>query len=150
VAAGVLLFTLTFINHHHSLQSPTSVTIYLSFYTLLGVVRAQTAWHIDKTIALVIIASIALSLLVVLLQSIGISNGYEPLQRPLEDHCGFWNRVTFSWLVPTLRLGYSNVLTVDDLPLIDYRMGSAQTLHKLLRVWNRSMGDVRIHAEIDR
>lgn len=52
-----------------------------------------------------------------------------------EPFTGFWNLVGFSWLFGTLRLGYRSILSVDDLPGLDYRLDSEALGDKLASTW---------------
>lgn len=52
-----------------------------------------------------------------------------------EEHSGFWNRTTFTWLAATFRIGYAKVISVADLPGLDPKLES-RTLHaRLASTW---------------
>ncbi|XP_020088705.1 ABC transporter C family member 8-like isoform X3 [Ananas comosus] len=48
---------------------------------------------------------------------------------------GLFSRLTFSWLSPLLKLGYSKPLDLDDIPTLDSEDGAFDASQKFLQVW---------------
>lgn len=67
-------------------------------------------------------------------ESIVIKNTEKPATP--EPFSGFWKQASFAWLAGTFRLGYSKVLSVDDLPDLDPHLDSEAVGQKLQKVWS--------------
>ncbi|KGO72305.1 ABC transporter, integral membrane type 1 [Penicillium expansum] len=61
-----------------------------------------------------------------------------------EPFSGFWKQASFAWLAGTFRLGYSKVISVDDLPDLDPRLDTETVGNKLQSVWSKE-GDARFY-----
>ncbi|QKX54680.1 uncharacterized protein TRUGW13939_01768 [Talaromyces rugulosus] len=119
-------------HHRGSVKPSTLLAIFLGVSVILDIVRVRTLWLLRDVshAAVVLTLALALKLCGLLLESLSKrknlylseNNGYAT-SGP-EPFIGFWIRVGFGWLLPTMRQGYHQILSVDDLPALDYRMKS--------------------------
>lgn len=63
-----------------------------------------------------------------------------------EEYSGFWTRTAFVWLAATFRAGYTKVLVLDDLPILDSRLQSDVLRQNLVSTWARCMYLCHINA----
>lgn len=134
-AVGALL--LSWLQHHRSEQPSTLLALFLAVVSIVNVDRVRTLWLIPHSSALAAIQTVVLVLNVSALY-LESKTKRANLRRPEkfassgpEPFTGFWNIVAFSWVLGTLKNGYSHVLSVDDLPALDYRL-SSDRLHQQL------------------
>ena len=108
---------------------------------ILGVARVRTLWLIDSGAAepAVATASLSLTVIVLLLESVEKKSSLRPGEKTgaPEEYSGFWNRSVFVWLAPTLRVGYSKVISVQDLPLLDTKLESRLLRTQLVATWRK-------------
>ncbi|KAF2480400.1 P-loop containing nucleoside triphosphate hydrolase protein [Neohortaea acidophila] len=141
VLATAAALLLSSANHAWSTRPSNLLAIYLSVLVLGGIPRARTLWTIEPNgaAAATAVASVILVFSAVVFESIPqvrrTREGEEPVTP--EQTSGFWIRATFAWLLPTFRLGYSKVIAVEDLPVMDAGLKSqvthAQLAHKFSR-----------------
>ncbi|UKZ57189.1 hypothetical protein TrVGV298_011041 [Trichoderma virens] len=55
-----------------------------------------------------------------------------------EPFSGFWKQATFAWLATTFRRGYTQVLSVDDLPDLDPKLDSGAIGRELAKSWAKT------------
>lgn len=151
VLAAVAALLLSFANHVGSARPSNLLAVYLSAFVLVGISRARTIWIIEPNgaAAATTIASSVLACAAVVFESIphGPSTGEDGELVTPEQTNGFWARATFAWLLPTFRLGYSKVITVDDLPVMDTGLKSQVTHTRLAHKFSRcTRGDHLEHA----
>jgi hypothetical protein len=119
-------------HHRGSVKPSTLLAIFLGVSVILDIVRVRTLWLLrDASHAAVVLnLSLALKLGGLLLESLSkrknlyLSGNKGYVTSGPEPFIGFWIRVGFGWLIPTMRQGYHQILSVDDLPALDYRMKS--------------------------
>ncbi|XWW94251.1 hypothetical protein V2A60_002194 [Cordyceps javanica] len=130
---------LSWLQHHRSEQPSTTLTLYLSALVPLEIARVRTLWLMTphdpaafsvKTVGLVLTAA------VLVLESTGKRGSLRQPEKLAhsgpEPFMGFWGITGYVWVLGTLSRGYSNFLTVDDLPELDYRI-AADKLHYQLQ-----------------
>ncbi|KAG8409595.1 hypothetical protein J3459_017421 [Metarhizium acridum] len=139
-AAAVLSFT----SYRKSPRPSTLLALYLSAAVLLGTARARTFWLItgSSSASVSLIASLALLLSALFLESLRSkpldAEDAQTQGKTSELYSGFWNRITFSWLATTFWLGYSKVISANDLPGLDPRLHSHALQDQLSLNWNKS------------
>jgi ATP-binding cassette, subfamily C (CFTR/MRP), member 1 len=150
IAADVLSFVgtaaaaiLSFLDHRRSLRPSTLLSLYLSVVILLGIARVRTLWLIapGNPAPGVFTAVFALFIVALGLESMednktstGRPGGEKSPGAP-EEYSGFWNRTIYAWLASTLRLGYKQVISVEDLPSLDTGLQSEGLGDKLESTW---------------
>ncbi|KAK7181162.1 ABC transporter [Paraphaeosphaeria sporulosa] len=143
IVGTIAAFTLSWLQHHRSEQPSTLLAIFFAFLSLLTVARVRSLWLVSHATGPAVLQTLVLlqQLCVLLLESLGKqkalrfpdkfhSSGPEPFT-------GFWNLVGFTWLFGTLRHGYRHILSVDDLPNLDYRLDSEALREKLASTWSK-------------
>ncbi|ORY16438.1 ABC transporter [Clohesyomyces aquaticus] len=143
VVASLAAASLSWLQHHRSEQPSTLLAIFFALISLLNVVRVRSLWLIPDSTGPAVLQTLVLiqGAAALLAESIGKkkalrfpekfrSSGPEPFT-------GFWNLVGFSWLLGTLSRGYHSILTVDDLPDLDYRLESEVLQEMLASTWSK-------------
>ncbi|KAF2253629.1 putative multidrug resistance-associated protein [Trematosphaeria pertusa] len=143
IVATLAAASLSWLQHHRSEQPSAPLAIFFALISLLNVARVRSLWLIPHSTGPAVLQTL------VLLQGAGLllaeSLGKKKALRfPEKFHSsgpepftGFWNLVGFSWLLGTLRRGYRSILSVDDLPDLDYRLDSEALQEKLARTWSK-------------
>lgn len=119
-------------HHHRSVQTATLLEIFLGISLLLDVARVGTLWRLADDIGPATILSLTLALKIsgVFLESFSkrenlrLSDNEIYMSSGPEPFISFWIRVSFGWLFSTMRQGYQQILAVNDLPALDYRLRS--------------------------
>lgn len=132
---------LSYYDHIRSVRPSTLLSSYLSVVILLNIARVRTLWMTTNTKSASVTLSISLASTVVslILESTEkrASVKYLPPDATPEQFSGFWKRTSFAWLLPTLRQGYSKILSVPNLPTLDPRLNSNILHDKLEKTWNK-------------
>ncbi|OQE44692.1 hypothetical protein PENCOP_c002G03156 [Penicillium coprophilum] len=142
---------LSYIYHCRSIRPSTLLTLFLSTRFLLGIARVRTLWLIpDETSkAIIFTVGFVFTLFSLVLESSGkeslVIEGTEKPATP-EPFSSLWKQASFAWLAGTFRLGYSKVISVDDLPDLDPRLNSEIVGHKLQSVWSKQGNKSKKHA----
>ncbi|KAI0484872.1 putative multidrug resistance-associated protein [Xylariaceae sp. FL0804] len=135
---------LSWLHHHRSIRPSSLLAVYLGISVLFGVVRLRSLWLTPRATAAAALFSVALlfTTLAFCVESVGkqahllspqaySSCGSEPFS-------GLWRRICYAWLTVTVRHGYRNILTVDDLPELDPEMMSPKLRLGLEQAWAKS------------
>ncbi|KAJ5450830.1 ABC transporter integral membrane type 1 [Penicillium cf. griseofulvum] len=132
---------LSYIHHCRSIRPSTLLTLFLSARSLVGIARVRTLWLIPDETTKAIVFTIGFIFTFISLvfessekESIVIPETEKPATP--EPFSGFWKQASFAWLAGTFRLGYSKVISVDDLPDLDPRLDTEVVAHKLQSVWS--------------
>ncbi|RYP12551.1 hypothetical protein DL765_007253 [Monosporascus sp. GIB2] len=137
VVATLAAGSLSWLQHHRSEQPSALLAIFFALISLLNVARVRSLWLIPHSTGPAVLQTLVLlqGAGVLLAESLGKKNA---LRFPEKFHSsgpepftGFWNLVGFSWLLGTLNRGYHSILSVDDLPDLDYRLRSEALREKL-------------------
>lgn len=132
---------LSYLDHQRSLRPSTLLCLYLTVVIILGVARVRTLWLIDSGAAepAIATASLSLTVIVLLLESVEKKSSLRPGEKTgaPEEYSGFWNRSVFVWLAATLRVGYSKVISVQDLPPLDTKLESRLLRAQLVATWSK-------------
>ncbi|KAF1976918.1 ABC transporter [Bimuria novae-zelandiae CBS 107.79] len=143
IVATLAAASFSWLQHHRSEQPSALLAIYFACDSLLSVVRTRSLWLIPQSTRPAVLQTL------ILLQGVGIllveSLGKKAALRSPEKFqssgpepfTGFWNLVGFSWLLGTLRRGYHSILSVDDLPDLDYRLDSVALRERLASTWSK-------------
>lgn len=140
-AATLVLISLSFLYHQRAFRPSKALSLYLSASVLLGIARLRTAWLISSSGSLPIVFTIIfiLTLAVFLLESLDSKHIHHPHGefRTLEQRSGFWGQVFFLWLMKTFYLGYSKVISLQDLPPLDPNFESRKLHRDLIQSWKK-------------
>jgi ATP-binding cassette subfamily C (CFTR/MRP) protein 1 len=61
-----------------------------------------------------------------------------------EQLCNLWGRSFFTWLFPFFQLGYSKIITLDDIPSVDDELTGEVSQDKLQASWKVTQGKHRL------
>lgn len=139
VVATLLCLLLSIVNHQRSVRPSTLLSLYLSASIILGIARVRTAWLIaaDGPVSPLLTLAFAFTSLALLLESIESKRGSDRKATTREQSSGFWARTCFTWLASTFYLGHSKVISLNDLPALDPRLGSRSLHQDLLSAWDK-------------
>lgn len=131
---------LSYIDHQRSLRPSTLLSLYLSVLVVLDIARVRTLWLIGSVAngeAAVMTGTLILTVAALQLESTEKRSSVTEEKRfcAPEEYSGFWNRTAFAWLVATFRAGYSKVIVLDDLPILDTRLQSHVLRENLVSTW---------------
>jgi ATP-binding cassette, subfamily C (CFTR/MRP), member 1 len=140
--ATAVAIVVAFLDHQRSSRPSTLLSLYLSASVLLGIPRLRTLWLISGSRAppglMTVIFSF--STIALILQSTENKAGLKSykLDAAPETWSGLWSRTGFVWLLTTFRLGYSTIISVDDLPPLDTKIESRVLRKTLVKAWSKS------------
>ncbi|KAK2051609.1 hypothetical protein LY76DRAFT_674197 [Colletotrichum caudatum] len=145
LVATLTVLLLSILNHQRSPRPSTLVSLYLSTSILLGIARVRTTWFLSLGGPLPAIATVVLvfTLGVLVLESIEVKKRTAASDTPSRKHVtpeqssGFWSKTCFLWLATTFHLGYSKLISLDDLPGLDSNMESCALHRNLAVAWNK-------------
>ncbi|CAI7588489.1 unnamed protein product [Penicillium discolor] len=142
---------LSYIHHCRSIRPSTLLTLFLSARSLLGIARVRTLWLTpdETTKAIVFTIGFIFTLISLVFESSEKESIVTPeTEKPAtpEPFSGFWKQASFAWLARTFRLGYSKVISVDDLPDLDPRLDTEVVAHKVQSVWSKQENKSKKYA----
>ncbi|KAJ5705884.1 hypothetical protein N7536_001573 [Penicillium majusculum] len=142
---------LSYIHHCRSIRPSTLLTLFLSARSLVGIARVRTLWPIpdETTKAIVFTIGFIFTLISLVFESSEKESIVIPeTEKPAtpEPFSGFWKQASFAWLAGTFRLGYSKVISVDDLPDLDPRLDTEVVAHRLQSVWSKQENKSKNYA----
>ncbi len=143
LTAGVLMLSaLSYAEHTRSVRPSFILNTYLLCSLLFDIARARTLWlraidGFNEVIAIITTVAVGAKLLLVVLEAVEKRHllkteyaGYPP-----ETTAGFYNRSLFWWLNPLFKNGFSNVLSVEDLFVLDKELSSERLLAMFEERW---------------
>ncbi|KAI1781491.1 P-loop containing nucleoside triphosphate hydrolase protein [Hypoxylon cercidicola] len=150
-ASGALSATATlgalgqsFLEDQRSVKPSDLLVFYYSMSTLLAVPCLRTLWlvpseNLAKAFWTIIFL---LSIGVVFVESRRKTSWIRPAYKRVssEETASFWSRSFFIWVLPFVRVGYSHVLKLQDMPDIDHDLEESATWTKLEGSWQHSQG----------
>lgn len=145
LSAGVLLlFALSYAEHTRSVRPSFILNSYLFCSLLFDIARARTLWlrYVDSyNMGLAIVATVAVGakLLLLVLEAVEKRSilKREFSHCPPEATAGFYNRAVFWWLNPLFKNGFNNVLSVNDLFVLDKELSSERLLALFEERWSK-------------
>lgn len=143
--AGVfLLGFLSYAEHTLSVTPSLLLNLYLFCSLLFDGAKVRTLWlrnlgGINNTITILTSAALGVKLLLFLLEAVEKRSilkrkysGYPP-----EATSGVFNKFFFWWLNPLFRAGFSKILAVDDLFMLEKNLNSKRLSNALETSWNK-------------
>ncbi|KAL4796747.1 hypothetical protein BDV19DRAFT_387940 [Aspergillus venezuelensis] len=134
---------LSYLHHCRSIRPSNLLVLFLSARSLLVIARVRTLWLINSYLYAAISSAIPLTLdlvfnlLSMILES--VEKGPITLSKSKsatpEPFSGFWKLASFAWLSGIFRSGYSRIISVHDLPVLDPQLAGEKVVVKLLRDW---------------
>lgn len=137
VGSGVAMIA-SFYEHTRSVAPSSVLQTYFSAVILLDMARVRTVWLIG-ILPPAMIMSFILTFEVLVFSLESVRKKKSPMTNTsTEERSGLWERALFSWLLPLLRRGYSNTLSLECLPMIDLKLGSRALHDQLVAHWRES------------
>lgn len=133
---------LSYLEHRHSPRPPDLLVLAYTLLALLSVPHFRTLWLTPVAAVHRVLGTLMLILssAVVVLESWSKDDKLGLVSKTVtaEQTAAFWSRGFFTWLVPVLRMGYSNVFRLSDLPKVDRELTEASARSKLDMAWKAS------------
>ncbi|KAF4215006.1 hypothetical protein CNMCM8980_008885 [Aspergillus fumigatiaffinis] len=142
------LFVLCLLSCAEHLRSTTPsflLNIYLFVTLLFDIAKTRTLWlrsigQTDETIAILTSVTVGIKFLLLILEAVEKRHivrkeysGYPP-----EATAGIFNRLFFLWLNPLFRSGFSKILAVEDLFVLDKQLSSRRLYSTLETLWDKA------------
>lgn len=144
LAAGVL----SFVEDQRSVQPSDLLVVYFSASAILSIPRLRSLWlapsvHAPMAIWTIIFISTAGA---IFFESVGKSKSLQPRYQNVtkEQTAGFWSRGFFVWVLPFFQTGYSQIITLRDIPKVDDDLSEEVAWTKLDAYWRRTAGRNRL------
>ncbi|KAJ6784421.1 hypothetical protein PWT90_09986 [Aphanocladium album] len=138
LVATTVATALSWLQHQRSEQPCTALILYWTIEIPLEITRIRTIWLIQSTSTAAAVKIVALVMAAAALVQESLSKRHSLRETEKLAHygpepfAGLWAIISFSWVLSSLRRGYSNLLSVVYLPGLDYRL-SADKLHEKLK-----------------
>lgn len=135
------IISLLHVEHCHSIQSSSLLSVYLSINIFFDATKARSCFSRAgdlNAIGSLLVAAAAFKGLIVVLEEFSknehILNGQ---RQPYNGEAtgGFWNRALFLWVNKTLLAGYRNVLDIHDLEPLGPEFSAANLGNTFDPVW---------------
>jgi hypothetical protein len=142
---------LSFLDAQRSIKPSSLLELYYAALLITYIPRLRSLW-LSSSPDLDLLRNLwtsqyIVTILLTILESCGghfhFSRSLES-KSPREESLGFWAQSLFVWILPTLRLGYSNSLDVPDLPRLDPSLGGNQAHIRLEEAWSRCILHYRL------
>lgn len=145
MAVGALfLVLLSYTEHTRSVKPSLILNAYLLVSLLFDIAKVRTLWlrstnSFNDGIAIVTTVSLGAKLLLAFLEAIEKRNilKHEFADYPPEATAGLYNKATFWWLNPLFKNGFSNILSVEDLSVLDKELSSERLLALFEERWSK-------------
>ena len=138
-AAGCIL--LSCVEDERSLRPSSLLTLYLSAWALTAIPRLRTLWSLSGSVgaASCWTVAVAISLIALFVESLNDSRRLNNTTRHVtkEETVNFWNRGLFVWVIPLFRLGFSSLLSLDNIGAVDNYLCAEPTSGKLEPTWKK-------------
>ncbi|OJK00394.1 hypothetical protein ASPACDRAFT_52107 [Aspergillus aculeatus ATCC 16872] len=136
IVGSLVLGAFSYSEHNRSVRPSFIINLYLAVTLLFDIAKTRTLWlrdpdGINKSIAIVTSLGVGIKSPLFLLEALEKRRflrpeykGYSP-----EALAGIYNRSFFWWLNPLFKRGFSKILAVDDLFVLDKQL-EAKRLHR--------------------
>lgn len=136
---GLLL--LSHLEHAKSIRPSFAISIYLFVSLIFDIARVRTQWLLpaNDPVAAVLTASVAVKLMMLILETVGKRTILLAAYRGLspEITSGLFSRGFFWWLNSLLLTGFKNVLSIDDIFPVNKNLSSRKLSDDLQSRWDR-------------
>ncbi|OCL10209.1 hypothetical protein AOQ84DRAFT_3965, partial [Glonium stellatum] len=139
ITGSLVLSLLSYAEHQRSVRPSFLLNVYLLFTLLFDAAQSRTLWlqRYNHTIAIVFTVTVAVKLLLVLLEAKEKQSILQPEYAcyPPEATSGIYNRSFFWWQNTLFRKGFSNALSIDSLFTLDKHLMSEYMQDKFQSAW---------------
>lgn len=136
------LCLLSYAEHGRAVRPSSILNSYLFATLLFDISHARTLWlraadHVNHIIAYVSAAAVVAKAFVLVLEALEKRRLLRPEYRayPPEATSSIYSRSFFWWLNPLFRLGFSRVLDVDDLFVLDKHLQASYCHRRFREAW---------------
>ncbi|KAJ5634865.1 multidrug resistance-associated protein [Penicillium herquei] len=143
LVAGSICLLACYWEDQHGIRPSLILTLYWSTLTILQLPRLRTLWLIGESISplpilwtCVFIATLAVLSAELIPKKRFLYEKYQSTTR--EERSDVWTWALFLWILPFLRVGFSQILGIRDLPPIDATLQATETLVGLRAGWESS------------
>jgi hypothetical protein len=140
VAAAALL---SWLEDQRSVRPSDLMVLYFFVATILAIPRARTLWLLSPIVQVqailwtfVTIATACVLCLESIHKTQLLRLAYR--QSSKEHTSSFWVRSFFIWVLPLFQNGYTSILSLHDMPEVDYDLQGESAENRLHRAWSKS------------
>ncbi|KAJ5599382.1 hypothetical protein N7450_000449 [Penicillium hetheringtonii] len=137
---AVLLALLSYAEHTRSVKPSLILNAYLFCSLLFDIAHTRTLWlrsidNFNDGIAIVTTVSVGAKFLLAFLEAVEKRSILK--HEFTEATAGFYNKATFWWLNPLFKNGFRNLLSVEDLAVLDKELSSERLLALFEERWTK-------------
>lgn len=139
LCADAVVCLLSFLEHGRNVGPSALLTTYLAMTISSNVITTAllyVGWSLCDISSLAIISFVVRILLFALESQTKRLILREP-EVSLEETAGFFGSVSFWWVNTVLRNGYSNVLSLDDMPRLDASLDAKKIHERMNQEWEK-------------
>ncbi|ORY60115.1 putative multidrug resistance-associated protein [Pseudomassariella vexata] len=130
---------LSYLEDQRSIRPSDVLVPYFSLSAIFCVLTLRSLWLIPSAVTPRVLWTLILTITttIVYCESFTKSDLTQPPEHgeSTEQAAGFWSRSFLTWLIPFLRLGYSNTITLAKIPRVDKYLREAYVRVRLNRRW---------------
>ena len=141
LAAFAVLGPMSFFEHSRSVAPSTLITTFLVSCVLCDAIQAGQL-YVAKNLCEVSMLSVASFVVKAALMILETQSKKAILREPYEhsspeEVSGFWGTAFFWWVNEFIALGYSKILSNEDMPPLPSYLDSQHLRERMLHAWNR-------------
>ncbi|KAH8896000.1 putative ABC transporter [Thozetella sp. PMI_491] len=138
--AGLVLCFLSPLEHLRTVRPSSLIAVYLLFSILFETAYVRTLWLTESNLAPAATVSLSLKTVLLVIEGRGKKGSLlcQHKEYSKDKLSGFFSRSLFLWLLELLRLGFGEVLSVEDLYPLEDAMRSATLEREFLEPWTKA------------
>ena len=141
IAGAVAVLVLSYFEHIRTVRPSSTLSLYLSFTCIAGVIRCRTLWMVGSVRPLALFSTAALVAKTVILclelQRKGSTLIEKAASPGPEATSGILNRSMLWWLNSLLAGGYTTILSLTTLESLDPELHSQPLVERTINHWQR-------------
>lgn len=146
----------SFMEDQRSVAPSDILVLFFSVTSLLNLPRLRSYWLISESSMIscrnlwttICVVTIAIALAESITKTKLYRQQYKTTTKEISS--GFWLRSLFIWLLPFLRVGFSKVLQLQDIPDVDVDLQGQTAKERLQVAWERTKGEYWLLKSIAR
>ena len=137
LAAALVIFVLSPMEHLKTLRPSTLITTFLFFTIIFDAAWIRTLWLSNADVAPVASACIGVKVILLVVEAKGKASGVLAKSDTYgrDELSGIFSKSLFLWLIELLRVGYGKVLSVTDLYPLDDALNSTTLARNFAEPW---------------
>lgn len=140
LAAFAVLGPMSFFEHSRSVAPSTLITTFLVSCVLCDAIQAGQLYVAKNLceVSMLSVASFVVKAALMILETQSKAILREPYEHSSpEEVSGFWGTAFFWWVNEFIALGYSKILSNEDMPPLPSYLDSQHLRERMLHAWNR-------------